>query len=412
MKHSYTAPSLHRTHTDEKLRREPKSSYVAPLSIQDCNGLGCSSVEGDRHKPSRFTLTKGFSSKKSPKGYNGWSESQLTVIRNVNLARFQEFATKTDEAVPETQTQPRHGHCDGDDEQPNLNPNSLWRWTAPRPEEEAQLDKHSTPRWGNKEDVDPRVQLKSRDRDEVVRRAHRRKPRNSKCLMPDGEYPQKPPTLPCLLPGGRAPLAWENALFISRLEEVYFSNTNAGLEHSRAREYERAALCYKRALDAASKLQHAPKQNMAFGNLGLVTYKLGEFLLSEQWFLHHLELSTFLKDQKGCYRAWKHLGQIATQDGRHEEASEYFKRSLDISNGVGGLPATQHVQGVAKMRVGLALGNAQVTSTMKRMGQSLSEKVLLKPEYEAPEHNDFDNVPRPTSSSQGNDEAFFITEHV
>ena len=71
-----------------------------------------------------------------------------------------------------------------------------------------------------------------------------------------------------LLPGGRTPLAWENALYLSRLEEIFEDNIHAGLAFSKDGAFTRARSCHSRALEAAMKLQSLPKQNLALGNLG------------------------------------------------------------------------------------------------------------------------------------------------
>lgn len=354
MKHSYTAPSL---------RIPPSLKAAAPTDAKHDN------LPVDPHKPSRFNLVAAYEPMKFPKGYEGWNGEKLQQVRTLNQERFKTFQSpknadkndNNDDNDSEELTNP-------EEEQPELSPANLWQWTAPTSAEVVSLDKFETPRWGRTFEHGEIVHLDPRSQDELTKLQNKvaLKDKSVTYQPAEGYYPANPPTLPTLLPGGRVPLAWENALFLSRMEEMCYHNTNLGLEFSRKGHLRKARACHMRALEAAIKLQHVPRQNLAVGNLGLVSAKMRDYATAQRWFVRHLELSTMLRDRKGCYRACKHLGQIATADGRHEEAAHYFQRSLQISQG-----GAQQIQRAAATRLGFALGSAQVDSVMKRLGESL-----------------------------------------
>lgn len=386
MKHSYTAPSLHhvRSAGGDGAVAPPRggaSAYMRnPTKTQYEPAAKSVALPYQLNQTSRMTLSQTYVPRKHSQGYDGWTKPKLAALRMLNLGRFKQFErappVADDDDTPTPSSPPPNAHQGYGETNPgprNLDRNDLMNWTAPSQEEIEEMQKHKTPRWGYEvEEYAKTLSLGPKDQ-EQVRRAQSQKPiqKDAVTIEPEGHYPEFPPSLPTLLPGGRAPLAWENALFLSRLEEMFNANTQLGLNFSRNGEYPKAVGCHQRALQAAVKLQHMPRQNLALGNLGLSCFKMDDYEWAEHYFLQHLELSSKMQDRRGCYRSCKHLGEIAVKGDRPQDATHFFEKALAISGG----GATQTTQETAKIRVGMALGNFKVDSVLRNLGRTLAGEV-------------------------------------
>jgi tetratricopeptide (TPR) repeat protein len=120
------------------------------------------------------------------------------------------------------------------------------------------------------------------------------------------------------------------------------AHTNLGIVFQAMGLSEHAAIHHQHAIEYANRMGSKDAQCFAVGNLGVAAFQQGDLQTSRICMQYHLNMArrqkgkdkssfTVLANNAVDNDAHHQLGQVAASDGRLEEASSHFARSVEIS---------------------------------------------------------------------------------
>jgi tetratricopeptide (TPR) repeat protein len=164
----------------------------------------------------------------------------------------------------------------------------------------------------------------------------------------------------------------------------FLAHSNMGLCYDALDDLAHAADEHQQALRNAIQLSSLSGQCMAIGNLGMTALKGNDLGTARACMERHLQLTASLGDSTGEVHALRLLGEIASQQGQHEEASQLFMES--VSNAA--VPQSKDPErNTAKVKVGIARANAVMEEKMREMAEQIQKTQLEYPTDPEPFEN-------------------------
>jgi tetratricopeptide (TPR) repeat protein len=144
-------------------------------------------------------------------------------------------------------------------------------------------------------------------------------------------------------------------------EGLFLAQTNMGLVYGALNDLQSATELHQHALKSAIHLSNVSGQSAAIGNLGLTAFHSLDFATARACMERHYQLSASLHDAEGQTNALRLLGEIASKQGQHEEASQLFRESMQATK--------PQEKDFAKVKLGIATANVSMADRMREMGK-------------------------------------------
>ena len=156
----------------------------------------------------------------------------------------------------------------------------------------------------------------------------------------------------------------------------FLAHSNMGLCYDALEDLAHAADEHQQALRNAIHMSSLSGQSMAIGNLGMTALKGGDLDTARACIERHLQLASSLGDSNGEVHALRLLGEIASQQGEHDEASKLFMESVSnpsISS------SEDPDRNTAKVKVGIARATAIMADRMREVSAPMEKSMLDNP---------------------------------